>query len=299
MPTATLVIDVQDDATASAEQSPSRPPRNRRSRRGRRASRPRPTSRPSPRPTAGRSTRRRPRRPRTEPSPASAARSSNSSQTSTSVAHCPRSRAAHRRCTSRARPRSRCSTSWPPLGGPIIVVDEQPYSFDELEARGPGPPGARRRRYPNVATGVNISGGGVIPVFAPGGRRAAERPEGDPRLRARGAARGCAAGRDHRPATAIGRTRARGVRSRSSTSPLASDPASGWERSRCASVRPASGPSRSRAAYRTTLVFEGDRVDWRPADRRIVFTDRRGATVRLSDGDRSRVVAKPVATAGA
>ncbi|CAN5636805.1 hypothetical protein BH23CHL8_BH23CHL8_12500 [soil metagenome] len=38
--------------------------------------------------------------------------------------------------------------------------------------------------------------------------------------------------------------------------------------------------------YATTLVFEGDHVDWRPTNRRIVFTDRHGETVRLSDGDR-------------
>lgn len=41
-----------------------------------------------------------------------------------------------------------------------------------------------------------------------------------------------------------------------------------------------------RSGHATTLVWEGDRVDWRPKNRRIVFTDRKGDTVRLFDGDR-------------
>lgn len=41
-----------------------------------------------------------------------------------------------------------------------------------------------------------------------------------------------------------------------------------------------------RSGHATTLVWEGDKVGGRPKNRRIVFIDRRGWSVRLADGAR-------------
>ncbi len=48
----------------------------------------------------------------------------------------------------------------------IAIVDEQPYSFDELEERSTRVHQALvEAGYPNVSTGTNITGGGVIPSW--------------------------------------------------------------------------------------------------------------------------------------
>ncbi len=171
-------------------------------------------------------------------------------------------------------------------GGPIIVVDEQPYSFDELDARKDRVHQALvDAGYPNVATGVNITGGGVIPVsllsvaglpsdpeailaFVPEELRADVQLDvtiAPPRPSAPPGTWG--------PLAVVYQPAGFGPGVGLGAVTLRIGEACVWTESK-------------QGRYRATLVFEGDRVDWRPADRRIVFTDRRGATVRLSDGDR-------------
>ncbi len=171
-------------------------------------------------------------------------------------------------------------------GGPIIVVDEQPYSFDELEARKDRVHQALvDAGYPNVATGVDITSGGVIPVsllsvaglpsdpeailaFVPEELRA------DVQLDVTIAPPRPSAGPDTWGPLAV-------VYQPAGFGPgVGLGPVTLRIGETCVWIESKQG------RYPTTLVFEGDHVDWRPAKRRIVFTDRRGETVRLSDGDR-------------
>ena len=171
-------------------------------------------------------------------------------------------------------------------GVAVIIVDEQPYSFDELEERS-----IRVGRalvdagYPNVATGTDIAGGGSIPVsvlqipglaadpaeilaFVPQELRAdvdlqvvaaAPRPSAEPGTWG--------------PLAVVYQPGGFGPGVGLSTVTLHIDEACVWVEHR-------------RSGHATTLVWEGDHVHWRPKNRRIVFTDRKGDTVRLSDGDR-------------
>ena len=171
-------------------------------------------------------------------------------------------------------------------GGPITVVDEQPYSFDELEARQDRVHQALvDAGYPNVATGVDITGGGIIPVSLMTVAGLSSDPEAilafvPEELRA-----------DVQLDVTI-------APPRPSTGPGAWGPLAVVHQPAGFGAGVGLGPVTLRIGEacvwfeskqgrnRTTLVFEGDHVDWRPAKRRIVFTDRRGETVRLSDGDR-------------
>jgi hypothetical protein len=171
-------------------------------------------------------------------------------------------------------------------GGPIIVVDEQPYSFDELEVRKDRVHQALvDAGYPNVATGVDISGGGVIPTFVlsvaglpsdaagilagvPEDLRADVRLDvtiAPPRPSAEPGAWG--------PLAVVYQPGGFGRGVGLGPATLRIGEACVWVEAR-------------QGRHLATLVFEGDHVDWRPANRRIVFTDRRGDTIRLSDGDR-------------
>lgn len=171
-------------------------------------------------------------------------------------------------------------------GVSINIVDDQPYSFDELEERrGRVHEALVDAGYLNVATGANITGGGVIPTsvlqvaglpadpaeilaFVPEDLRAdvelhvtvaPPRPSAEPGewglLAVLYQPGGFGPGVGLAPVTLrIGE--------------------------KCVTVETANGK------HATTLVWEGNHVDWRPKNRRIDFTDRKGKTVRLSDGDR-------------
>jgi hypothetical protein len=168
----------------------------------------------------------------------------------------------------------------------IAIVDEQPYSFDELEERSMRVHQALvEAGYQNVSTGTNISGGGVIPSwllqvgdlpadkaeileFVPEDLRAdvdlhvtiaPPRPSAEPGAWGPLAVLYQPGGFD----AGVGLD----------TVTLHIDEACAWI-------------EHEPSGWKTTVVWEGNHVDWRPANRRIVFTDRKGKTVSLSDGDR-------------
>lgn len=171
-------------------------------------------------------------------------------------------------------------------GYPINIVDEQPYNRAELEER------ADRVHqslvdagYPNVATATDIIGGGVIPVwvqqmgdlpadrdgilaFVPEDLRAdvdLDVTVAPPRPSAEPGAWG--------PLAVVYRPQGFGPG-------VGLGPVTLRISDRCVWYESAKGK------YATTLVWEGNHVDWRPGKERIVFTDRKGRTVRLADGDR-------------
>ncbi len=165
-------------------------------------------------------------------------------------------------------------------------VDEQPYSFAELQERAD-----RVHRslvdagYPNVATSTHITGGGVIPVsvqqmgdlpadpdgvlaFVPEDLRADVELDvtvAPPRPSAEPGAWG--------PLAVVYRPQGFGPG-------VGLGPVTLRIGDRCVWLESANGK------YATTIVWEGNHVDWRPTNRRIIFTDRKGRTVSLSDRDR-------------
>jgi hypothetical protein len=168
----------------------------------------------------------------------------------------------------------------------IAIVDEQPYSFDELEERSIRVFQALvDAGYPNVSSATHITGGGVIPAwvlkvgdlpaepaeilaFVPEELRAdvdlhvtiaPPRPSAEPGEWGPLAVLYWPQG--FGPGVGLG-------------------PVTLHIDERCVWIE------HKPSGHATTLVWEGNRVEWRPKNRRIVFTDRKGRTVRLSDGDR-------------
>ncbi len=169
---------------------------------------------------------------------------------------------------------------------PINIVDGQPYNRAELEERADRVHQALvDADYPNVATATDIIGGGVIPVWVQQMGDLPADPDGilafvpedvradvdldvtvaPPRPSAEPEAWG--------PLAVIYRPQGFGPSVGLSTVTLRIGDRCVWYES-------------SNGKYATTIVWEGNHVDWRPGKERIVFTDRKGRTVRLSDGDR-------------
>ncbi|MFV2063512.1 MAG: hypothetical protein ACC726_08355, partial [Chloroflexota bacterium] len=168
----------------------------------------------------------------------------------------------------------------------IIIVDEQPYSFEELVVRsGRVHQALVDAGYLRVATGTNITGGGIIPASVLQGPGLPTEPAEvlafvPEELRSDVDLQLIAA--PPRPSTEPGTWGPLAVLDQ----PGGFGPGVGlgpitlrigeacvWIESR-------------QGRHATTLVWEGDQVDWRPKNRRIVFTDRKGNSLRLFDGDR-------------
>ncbi len=171
-------------------------------------------------------------------------------------------------------------------GYPIDIVDEQPYDRAELEER------AERVHqalvdagYPNVATATDIIGGGVIPVWV---QQMGDLPADRDGILA-------FVPEDLRADVALDVTVAP---PRPSAEPEAWGPLAVVYRPQGFGPGVGLGPVTLRISDRCvtaksirggramTLVWEGNHVDWRPGQERIVFTDRKGRTARLSDGHR-------------
>ena len=171
-------------------------------------------------------------------------------------------------------------------GGPINVVDEQPYTREELQERADRAFAALvDAGYPSVTTDVDLTGGGVIPAavlqvgelsadpaeilaFVPADLRADVQLDvtiAPPRPSAEPGTWG--------PLAVVYQPGGFGPGVGLGPVTLRIGEACAWIESK-------------QGQHATTLAFEGDHVDWRPATRRIVFTDRHGETVRLADGDR-------------
>jgi hypothetical protein len=168
----------------------------------------------------------------------------------------------------------------------IIIVDEQPYSSDELEVRSSRVLQALvDAGYPSVSGGADYTRDGIIEawVLQVGDLPADEAailalvPEdlradvdlhvtiAPPRPTAEPGAWG--------PLAVLYRPQGFGPGVGLAPVTLHIDEACVWIEG-------------ARSRYATTLVWEGNHVDWRPKNRSILFIDRKGNTFRLADGDR-------------